>query len=92
MLNYVVSTQVRGGLTFREGHYICEAIHETGLLVGLDIMVCLFLFPLDSGNAPHVLFRTQEVNPSLEDALAVQQTVAVGCSLARAALGEPLFV
>jgi arginase family enzyme len=31
--------QVRGGLTFREGHYICEAIHETGLLVALDLMV-----------------------------------------------------
>ncbi|KAG2362478.1 hypothetical protein BDR07DRAFT_1376442 [Suillus spraguei] len=30
--------QVRGGLTFREGHYICEAIHETGLLVALDLM------------------------------------------------------
>ena len=29
-------TPVRGGLTFREGHYICEAIHETGALVGLD--------------------------------------------------------
>jgi arginase family enzyme len=32
-------TPVRGGLTFREGHYICEAIAETGCLVALDIMV-----------------------------------------------------
>ncbi|CAI2181211.1 4043_t:CDS:2, partial [Funneliformis geosporum] len=31
-------TPVRGGLTFREGHYICEAIHETGCLVSVDIM------------------------------------------------------
>ncbi|RCI01892.1 arginase [Rhizopus stolonifer] len=31
-------TPVRGGLTFREGHYICEAIAETGLLVAADIM------------------------------------------------------
>lgn len=31
-------TPVRGGLTFREGHYICEAIWETGLLCALDIM------------------------------------------------------
>ncbi|THG94817.1 hypothetical protein EW145_g8071 [Phellinidium pouzarii] len=31
-------TPVRGGLTFREGHYICEAIHETGLLAAFDIM------------------------------------------------------
>ena len=58
--------QVRGGLTFREGHYICEAIYETGCLVALDLM---------------------EVNPSLADAEAVKQTVAVGCSLVRAALG-----
>jgi len=63
-------TPVRGGLTFREAHYICEAIYETGLLVALDIM---------------------EVNPSLEGPAAVQQTVAVGCSLARAALGETLL-
>jgi len=63
-------TPVRGGLTFREGHYICEAVYETGLLVALDIM---------------------EVNPSLEDTIAVNQTVAVGCSLARCALGETLL-
>ncbi|KAI6132015.1 Ureohydrolase [Pisolithus croceorrhizus] len=31
-------TPVRGGLTFREGHYICEVIYETGLLVALDLM------------------------------------------------------
>jgi len=31
-------TPVRGGLTFREGHFICEAIYETGLLVALDLM------------------------------------------------------
>lgn len=63
-------TPVRGGLTFREGHYICEAIHETGLLVALDLM---------------------EVNPSLSDEESVKQTVAVGCSLVRAALGETLL-
>jgi len=34
-------TPVRGGLTFREGHYITEAVAETGCLVALDIMVCL---------------------------------------------------
>ncbi|KAL1917641.1 uncharacterized protein VTP21DRAFT_4034 [Calcarisporiella thermophila] len=31
-------TPVRGGLTFREGHYICEALNETGLLVGVDLV------------------------------------------------------
>jgi len=63
-------TPVRGGLTFREGHYICEAVFETGLLAALDLV---------------------EVNPSLQDAVSVEQTVAVGCSLLRAALGETLL-
>lgn len=62
--------QVRGGLTFREGHYICEAISETGLLVALDLM---------------------EVNPSLADVESVEQTVAVGCSLVRSALGKDVL-
>jgi arginase len=31
-------TPVRGGLTFREGHYICEALYTTGRLVGLDMV------------------------------------------------------
>ncbi|KAJ3017772.1 Arginase, catabolizes arginine to ornithine and urea [Thoreauomyces humboldtii] len=31
-------TPVRGGLTFREGHYICESLFETGNLVAVDIM------------------------------------------------------
>jgi arginase len=63
-------TPVRGGLSFREGHYICEALHETGLLVATDIV---------------------EVNPALEDAKASFQTVQIGCSLARACLGESLL-
>ncbi|KAI0273458.1 arginase [Gloeopeniophorella convolvens] len=63
-------TPVRGGLTFREGHYICERLFETGLLVAFDLM---------------------EVNPSLKEESDAQQTVAVGCSLVRAALGETLL-
>jgi len=31
-------TPVRGGLTFREGHFVCEAIAATRLLVALDLM------------------------------------------------------
>ncbi|KAK0521713.1 Arginase, catabolizes arginine to ornithine and urea [Tilletia horrida] len=31
-------TPVRGGLSFREGHYICEAIFQTGNLVAMDLM------------------------------------------------------
>jgi len=63
-------TAVRGGLTFREGHYICEAIAETGLLVSFDMM---------------------EINPSLGAMASVQQTVDVGRSLVRCALGETLL-
>ncbi|GAA6059744.1 hypothetical protein JCM10212_001952 [Sporobolomyces blumeae] len=63
-------TAVRGGLTFREGHYICEAIAETGRLVSLDVM---------------------EINPSLGAVQSVQQTVDVGRSLVRCALGETLL-
>jgi arginase len=33
----------------------------------------------------------QEVNPALGDDKSVSETVAVGCSLARAALGETLL-
>ena len=47
-------TPVRGGLTFREAHYICEAIAETGCLVGLDIMVSFALlctYPCTEANA-----------------------------------------
>ena len=62
-------TPVRGGLTFREGHYICEAIAETGSLVAMDMV---------------------EVNPHLEQH-AAEQTIAVGCSLIRTALGETLL-
>ena len=63
-------TPVRGGLTFREGHYICEAVQETGCLVAMDLV---------------------EVNPHLGDQSNLDQTVMVGCSLVRCALGETLL-
>ena len=31
-------TPVRGGLTFREGHYICEEVFNTGRLVAMDMV------------------------------------------------------
>ena len=31
-------TPVRGGLSFREGHYICEELYDSGSLVAVDIM------------------------------------------------------
>ena len=63
-------TPVRGGLTFREGHFICERIHETGLMVAMDLT---------------------EVNPTLGDEAQRVQTVQIGCSLIRSALGETLL-
>lgn len=33
-------TPVRGGLTWREACYLCEAVAETGRLVGLDLVEC----------------------------------------------------
>lgn len=43
-------TPVRGGLTFREGHYICERLYETGLLVAVDLMV--IQYPLSARYLP----------------------------------------
>lgn len=80
-------TPVRGGLTFREGHYITEAVAETGCLVALDIMVSSYI-PAENGNEAD---RGKEVNPSLQDSRDAEATIAVGCSLARAALGETLL-
>jgi arginase len=31
-------TPVRGGLTLREGDYICEVVHQTGSLVAVDLV------------------------------------------------------
>ncbi|KAL7007477.1 Arginase, catabolizes arginine to ornithine and urea [Cystobasidiomycetes sp. EMM_F5] len=65
-------TPVRGGLSWREAHYIMESIAETDLLVSLDIM---------------------EVNPTIHshDSAAVAQTVNLGRSLVRSAIGETLL-
>lgn len=40
----------------------------------------------------HLTIYLQEVNPSLAEAEAVEQTVAVGCSLMRSALGKFFYV
>lgn len=69
-------TPVRGGLTFREGHYICESIHETGCLVAVDMM--------------EVAIPDPEIFPEIDEA-QVFETVTVGCSLIRCLLGETLL-
>jgi arginase len=68
------------------GHYITEAVAETGCLVALDIMVRLSSHSHSAQKADE-----QEVNPSLLDPASIENTVTIGCSLARAALGETLL-
>ncbi|ODQ63167.1 Ureohydrolase [Nadsonia fulvescens var. elongata DSM 6958] len=64
-------TPVRGGLTWREASYLCEAVAETGNLVAMDIVEC---------------------NPHLgETEIAVKDTIAVGITLAKCALGDVLL-
>ena len=41
-------TPVRGGLTFREGHFICEAAWETGNVVAVDIVEVNPLLGIDA--------------------------------------------
>lgn len=64
-------TPVRGGLTFRESHYICEAIAETNLLVSMDIME---VNPSISAE-PHAVAATINIGRSLvRSAIGKQST------------------
>jgi arginase len=63
-------TPVRGGLTWREACYLCEAVADTGRLVAMDLVEC---------------------NPHLEDPKSVTDTIAMGLSLIRCAIGETLL-
>ncbi|KAF3125725.1 Arginase, catabolizes arginine to ornithine and urea [Orbilia oligospora] len=69
-------TPVRGGLTLREGDFICEAVHQTGRLVAMDLVEV----------NPSIL--AQDGGP---DTWQVAETVRTGCSLVRCALGESLL-
>ncbi|KAF3914876.1 Arginase-1 [Dactylellina cionopaga] len=69
-------TPVRGGLTLREGDFICEAIHQTGRLVGMDLVEVNPMILAKEGGA---------------DTWQVTETVRTGCSLVRCAMGESLL-
>ncbi|KAF8544738.1 arginase [Trichophaea hybrida] len=70
-------TPVRGGLTLREGDFICESVHETGMLIAMDLVEV----------NPNI--RNSD---SLEGIVgAAETTVRAGCSLVRCALGESLL-
>lgn len=68
-------TPVRGGLTFREGTYICEAVAETGCLVSMDLVEV----------NPNL--RSEGEAGEVE----VKATLDVATSLVRCALGETLL-
>ena len=38
MLLWITGTKVRGGLTLREALTLCEIVHDTGRLTGLDLV------------------------------------------------------
>lgn len=71
-------TPVRGGLTLREGDFICECVHESGQLVAMDLVEV----------NPHI--RHEDKNVELAS-LGAAETVRAGCSLVRCALGELLL-
>jgi arginase len=68
-------TPVRGGLTFREGTYICEAVAETGCLVSMDLVEV----------NPNL--RSEGDAGQLE----LNSTLDISSSLVRCALGETLL-
>lgn len=68
-------TPVRGGLTFREGTYIAEAVAETGCLVSMDLVEV----------NPNL--RSEGAVGEAE----VKSTLDVATSLVRCALGETLL-
>jgi hypothetical protein len=60
-------------------------VAQTGLLVSLDMMASFRFY------AHSRLTNEQEVNPTLGDETEVEQTVAIGRSLVRSALGKSLL-
>lgn len=63
-------TPVRGGLTWREGCFICEAVSETGKLVGMDLVEC----------NPHLGGAEVNVTTTLQSGIALVKS-ALGHSL-----------
>lgn len=63
-------TPVRGGLTWREGCFICEAVSETGKLVGMDLVEC----------NPHLGEGEANVTTTLQSGIALVKS-ALGHSL-----------
>ncbi|PRT55272.1 Arginase [Wickerhamiella sorbophila] len=63
-------TPVRGGLTWREGCYICEAVAETGNLVAMDLVEC----------NPHLGEHDEHIKSTLHSGIALVKS-ALGQTL-----------
>ena len=83
--------QVRGGLTFREGHYICEGASRLFALIVTPAHFSPFFPAAIAETGLLVSLDIMEINPSLGALQSVQQTVDIGRSLIRCALGETLL-
>jgi len=68
-------TRVRGGLNYREAHYIAESVSETGALVGMDLV--------------EINPRLGYVDPALRGDTNV--TVEIGLELVGSALGKRIY-
>lgn len=63
-------TPVRGGLTWREGCYICEAVAETGKLISMDLVEC----------NPHLGEHDEHIKSTLQSGIALVKS-ALGQTL-----------
>ena len=68
-------TRVRGGLNYREAHYIAEALSETGFLVGMDLV--------------EINPRLGYVDPAHREEKNI--TVEIGLELIGSALGKRIY-
>ncbi|KAI1499079.1 arginase-like protein [Biscogniauxia marginata] len=66
-------TPVRGGLTLREGDYICESVHETGSLVAIDLVE---VNPSLASEADHGAHETVRAGCSLVRSAAAMAAVS----------------
>jgi len=72
-------TKARGGLTYREGHYICETLAETGLLGSMDLVEI-------NPQISHLFDGTGMSNTEQMNA-----TVELGIELVASALGKRIL-
>ena len=68
-------TKVRGGLNYREAHYIAEAVSETGALVGMDLV--------------EINPRLGYLDPSIQSHNGI--TIEIGLELIGSALGKRIY-